>query len=35
MALDRMSHESKRMGRIWRWRLQYRDRFIVGSTMGY
>jgi hypothetical protein len=33
--MDCPKNESKRMGRIWRWRLQYRDRFIAGSAMGY
>jgi|1048.fasta_scaffold02908_13 hypothetical protein len=33
MALAK--NDTERMGRIWRWRLQYRDRFITGSALGY
>jgi hypothetical protein len=33
MALAK--NDTKRISRIWRWRLQYRGRFIAGSTMGY
>jgi hypothetical protein len=28
-------NDTQRISRIWRWRLQYRGRFIAGSTMGY
>jgi hypothetical protein len=28
-------NDTERISRIWRWRLQYRGRFIAGSTMGY
>jgi hypothetical protein len=35
MALDRMTHDTERISRIWRWRNKYRKRFIAGSTMGY
>jgi hypothetical protein len=33
MAL--VKNDTERISRIWRWRLQYRGRFIAGSTMGY
>jgi hypothetical protein len=33
MALAK--NDTERISRIWRWRLQYRNRFIAGSTMGY